>query len=193
MKDFISEKERYLRKKNEQLVTAYKLALVMVGMNKKKSSANKRKDLFRRSTTGGKSITIEDTNNSQRKYENQMETEGSSVPKVLEPDTLFKKRVRLDIVNHGKVTLLQNRIKEFSRPKAVDKNWETLKNRFKSPKLNVNKTKKISSTNRKWISKDLRYIPERSLSVMDDTDKTLSKKKSKSKVVKRRFDILASY
>ena len=38
-KDFASEKERYLRKKNEKIVTAYKLALVMLGMNRKSSKS----------------------------------------------------------------------------------------------------------------------------------------------------------
>lgn len=34
MKDFASEKERYLRKRNEKIVTAYKLAVVMLGINR---------------------------------------------------------------------------------------------------------------------------------------------------------------
>jgi hypothetical protein len=35
VKDFANEKERYLRKRNEKIVTAYKLALVMLGLNNK--------------------------------------------------------------------------------------------------------------------------------------------------------------
>ena len=34
-KDFAKNKERYLRKNNEKIVTAYKLAIVMQGINKK--------------------------------------------------------------------------------------------------------------------------------------------------------------
>jgi hypothetical protein len=40
-KDFAAEKERYLRKKNEKIVTAYKLALVMLGMSKNKAKSKK--------------------------------------------------------------------------------------------------------------------------------------------------------
>jgi len=38
-KDFQSQKELYLRKSNEKIVTAYKLANVMLGMHKKNSPA----------------------------------------------------------------------------------------------------------------------------------------------------------
>ena len=68
-------------------------------------------------------------------------------------------------------SLLQKKSKEFSRPKALDKNWENLKNRFKSP----NASKKQSKS-RKWISKDLRYIPERSQSVIAEGDARKLKK-----------------
>jgi hypothetical protein len=71
----------------------------------------------------------------------------------------------------------------------LDKNWENLKNRFKSPKANAKPT--AGSKDRKWISKDLRYIPERSQSVIADGD-ARKQKKSKSKAKSRRFDILAT-
>jgi hypothetical protein len=73
-KDFASEKERYLRKKNEKIVTAYKLAHVMLGMNRK--SANKSKSSKTSKQVVPKSpvaITVEDNttlnSNSQKNGE----------------------------------------------------------------------------------------------------------------------------
>ncbi len=83
-----------------------------------------------------------------------------------------------------------NQGKEFSRPPALDKNWENLKNRFKSPNA-IDNIEVQQPVPKKWMSQDLRYIPERSQSVIAEGD-ARKIKKVKSKVQNRRLDMLGS-
>ena len=59
-----------------------------------------------------------------------------------------------------------------------------MKNKFKAPNPTTNK-----KMPKKWISKDLRYIPERPRSVMAESD-TRARKRKKER--RRRYDAIAS-
>jgi hypothetical protein len=92
VKDFAREKERYLRKKNEKIVTAYKLALVMLGINRKSSNSQASRTSQCVVPASPVAITVEDNTTlaNSNSHQNRVPTDSKekfspSKPSALKP------------------------------------------------------------------------------------------------------------